>query len=136
MPNAVLMPIVPHPKMKPGGKPYDEDDKEFHLLERDGGIREYRFLPYPAMLYRGTRGASGKVELEQRIVATEREGDEAKAEGWWAAPQAALDAFEQQAREVAQAAAEVAYVAETKLTGKAREDYRKRSAATEDHITE
>ena len=136
MSDPVMLPIAAHPPTKPGGKPYTEDDKEFHHLVRDGGIREYRFLPYPAMFYRGTRGQSGKVELDQRIAATEREADALKAEGWCAEQQAALDAFEQQLRDVAQAAAEAAYVAEKQMTPQAREEYRKRSAATEDHITQ
>lgn len=132
----VMLPIVPHPRTKPGGKPFDADDKEFHLLERDGGIREYRYLPFPAMYYRATRGAAGKVELDQLVVRSEREADAAKADGWCAEQQPALDAYEQQMRAIAQAAAEAAYVAEKQMTPKAREDYRRRSAASEDHVTE
>ena len=136
MAKSPMMPTVSHPKTKPGGKPYDEDDKEFHLLERDGGIRQFQHIPYPVMLYRGMFGLGGKATLDQRIVESEREEDEAKGEGWMRDQQGALDAFEQQQRDVAQAAAETAFTAEKQMSPKAREEYRKRSAATGDHVTE
>jgi hypothetical protein len=136
MSKSPMMPVVSHPKTRPGGKPFDEDDKEFHLLERDGGIRQFQFMPYPVMLYRGTFGLHGKTTLDQRVVESEGAEDEAKAEGWMRDQQGALDAFEQSQRDVAEAAAETAFVAEKKMSGKAREEYRKKSAASEDHVTE
>ena len=43
---------------------------------------------FPKMLFRGTTTTAGRVEVEQRIVASEGEQSAAEAVGWLAAPAA------------------------------------------------
>ena len=128
-------PVAARPRTKPDGSPYTVDDKEYWLLEKDGGIRRHQHFDFPAMRYRGMRGENGKVVAEQRIVQTEREDEAAQAEGWCLGPDLAIEAFDAMARDVSRAAAETAYAA-TKLTDKAQREYQKRSAASADHITQ
>lgn len=136
MPTGQMLPTVPHPRTRPGGEAYTENDKEFHLLERDGGIRQYVKLEYPAMRYRGMSDPdTGKAVCEQRIVGSEREDDDARPAGWCASPVEALAAFEQGARDVAESAARAAHQAQ-RMTEPAKREYFKKSRESEDHVTE
>jgi len=135
--STVMIPKVSHPKTRAGGKDYTEDDKEFHELEKLGGVREYKYLPYPAMRYKAEWDYSqAKVVVRDRIVESSREDDAAQAEGWTKGPDLALAAHEAREQEVARVAAEVAHTAETKMSDPAKREYRKRSASTDEHITE
>jgi hypothetical protein len=132
---SMLMPMVTNPRTKPDGSAYTKDDKEFWELERNGGVRRHEHRAYPAMLYQAYTSDNGKVLTRDRIVATEREADAAKAEGWYAHPTDAIDAHEGSARAVARAAAEVAHAVQS-MSEPARKDYKKRSAETDTHVTE
>lgn len=92
--------------------------------KREGGMNANGYEPYPAMVFRAHRWSNGKVmcghpgaatgEPEamaftrqcQDIVHDAEEHAKMRRAGWHDSPQAALDAFEQQERATADAAAE------------------------------
>jgi hypothetical protein len=71
--------------------------------------KPYVYQEFPKMLFRGTTTTAGRVEVEQRIVATVREEDDARAFGWVVHPQEAKDAETQRQEAICTAAAERAY---------------------------
>jgi hypothetical protein len=92
--------------------------------KREGGMNANGFEPYPAMLFRAARHSTGKVmcghpgaatgDAEamaftnqcQFIVQDAEEHAKMRRAGWHESPQGALDAFEQDERVTADAAAE------------------------------
>lgn len=134
-----LMPMVSDPKKKADGSAYGPDDREFyHLAGADGGVRRYRYEPYPKALYRATRSAeTGKVEVASLIAQSERHADELLPQGWViGGPDKAKEAFELIEQEQGQAAAELAHSVLTRGSAKAKADYTRKSASTDTHVTE
>jgi hypothetical protein len=70
--------------------------------------KPYVYAEFPKMLFRGTT-TTGKVTVEQRTVASEREEQDALAFGWCVHPQAAQDAETRRQEAIGTAAAERAY---------------------------
>jgi hypothetical protein len=134
-----LMPMVSDPKKKADGSAYGPDDREFyHLAGADGGVRRYRYEPYPKALYRATRSTeTGKVDVAMTIAQSERHADELLPQGWvMGGPDKAKDAFELIEQAQGQAAAELAHSVLTRGSEKAKRDYTKKSAETDTHLTE
>jgi hypothetical protein len=71
--------------------------------------KPYVYQEFPKMLFRGTTTTAGRVDVEQRIVATAREEDDARGMGWVVNPQAAKEAETARQEAVGTAAAERAY---------------------------
>jgi hypothetical protein len=69
----------------------------------------YRYQEFPKMLFRGTTTTAGRIEVAQRIVASEREEQDARAEGWATHPDHAKDAETRRQEAIGTAAAERAY---------------------------
>lgn len=88
-------------------------DADLGLTDRERELRKwnapYHFQAFPKMLFRGTTTTQGRVEVEQRIVATEREETAAHDEGWHpTSPEAAAAETRRQER-LGTAAAERAW---------------------------
>lgn len=129
------LPTVSRPRTKADGSPYTQDDKEYWETEANGGVLKYEHVPFPTTLFRAETDDAGRIVVRDRIVSSERECDEALAEGWTRHPDEAKDAHDAFHRDIARAAAEAAAAAE-RMSESARRDYKKRSAATEEHVTE
>ena len=134
--EVALLPIVDRPKTRPDGSPFTADDKEFWELANhpQGGIRRYVYQEYPRMLYRGVKNDAGKVVLTQCTVGRARDEGELDP-SWKREQQAALDHVEGLGRDIARAAAEAAFKAES-MTDKAKREYKQRSANSPTHVTE
>lgn len=135
MSTAKRLPTVPRPRTKPDGAPFTEDDKEFWETEANGGVLRYEPVAFPTTLFRAEHDEQGRVVVRDRVVVSERAADEARAEGWYGHPDEARDALDGVHRDIARAAAEAAAAAE-RMSDSARRDYKKRSAATDEHVTE
>jgi hypothetical protein len=147
------MPLAPSAKRKNDGSPYTPEDAEtytthvagfaqqvqrvpFFELEQNGGVRRYEARYFPMTVFQAhTDGTQGKVTVRDTIAKNEQHLEELVAQGWHKHPDAAKDAYEGSQRAIAQAAAEVAYAAQS-MTEPARREYRKRSADSPTHITE
>jgi hypothetical protein len=69
----------------------------------------YVYVEFPKMLFRGTTTSAGRIEVEQRIVTSEGEEQDAQADGWLPHPQHAKDAEMRRQEAIGTAAAERAY---------------------------
>jgi hypothetical protein len=69
----------------------------------------YDYREWPKMLYRGTTTSAGRVEVEQRIVSTDGEEQDALASGWMTNPERAKVAETTRQEAIGTAAAERAY---------------------------
>ena len=114
------------------GSDFTVDDREYWLLERDGGIRRAEHFAFPKMVYRGIQGPTGKAVYEERIVGSQGEWDREGA-SWKASPTEALEDYERRQEGVEHESAEVAY-AVSKMSERAREEYATASAADPNHV--
>ena len=128
-------PTVSVPRTRPSGEAYTVDDREYWLLEGDGGIRRRQHFPYPSFRYRGVMGEGGKPTTESKLVRSDAESAAAAGSGWHDTPALALEAYEQGQRDVARAAAEAAHTAE-RMPEPAKREYRRRSAESSKHVTD
>jgi hypothetical protein len=71
--------------------------------------KPYVYAEFPKMLFRGTTTTAGRVDVEQRIVASEREEADALAFGWCVHPQVAKDAETKRQEAIGTTAAERAW---------------------------
>ena len=88
-------------------------DDDLGLSEREKELkrwnRPYRYQEFPRMLFRGVTTTSGRLEVEQRIVAGEQEQSAAEAVGWLPHPSRAIDEETRRQEAPGLAAAERAY---------------------------
>src|SRR5262245_58966485 len=84
--------------------------EDLGLSEREKEMRKwnapYVWQPYPKMLYRGMTTTAGRLEVEQRIVASEAEELVAAGAGWLPHPQHAVEAETARQEAIGTAAAE------------------------------
>jgi hypothetical protein len=80
-----------------------------HAQEMAKWNKPYVYAEFPKMLFRGTTTTAGRVEVTQRIVATEREESDLRAVGWCVHPETAKDAETARQEAIGTAAAERAY---------------------------
>lgn len=66
----------------------------------------YVYREFPKMLFRGTTSTAGRVTVEQRIVATDGEQEQAGRDGWRSNPQVAQDEETRRQEAIGTAAAE------------------------------
>jgi hypothetical protein len=71
--------------------------------------KPYVYREFPKMLFRGTTTTAGRVEVAQRIVASDGEEHDALAEGWATHPARAQEAETRRQEAIGTAAAERAY---------------------------
>lgn len=124
----------------------------------------YRYQPYPRMLYKADRGENGQPacvlpsphpwnypnpqDLEraqlaqenwnkghQRIVRNEEEERIAKGQGWTNSPTTALELYEQQQKDIAEAAAQAAFRA-VWMSDLARAELKDADASTDAHVVD
>lgn len=147
------MPIV-----RSGESEHDKELAKWDLPKRMGGYGPDGYEPYPRMLYKAHRRENGKVmcmdmsalygtdmaEMAraeafnascQKIVQSEEQYRLAKGQGWCDTPQDALALHEQQAQELATAAAEAAYSVR-RMSEKAQREHAEADAATEHPLTD
>jgi hypothetical protein len=102
--------------------------------------------PFPKMLYKAFKRDNGKVQcLDPRdedfsrrcymTVQNDAELARAKGQGWREHPLEAIELFEQQERELAQAAAEAAFAAK-RMSEKAQAEFKAAGEATADHVAD
>jgi hypothetical protein len=71
--------------------------------------KPYEYREFPKMLFRGTTTTAGRLEVAQRIVASEREEHDALSEGWATHPARAQEAETRRQEAIGTAAAERTY---------------------------
>ena len=152
--DAGLMPMVDRPLTKADHVPYTPADRveytefvdghavtkyrvPYFELGSNGGVRRFVHQAFPMTVFQGYADAEsqGKTRLRDTLAQNDRHLTELTGAGWFATPQAALDAYERARQDEARAAAEVAAAAQG-MSEKAQRDYRRRSAASPDHVTE
>lgn len=79
----------------------------------------YVYREFPKMLFRGTTTTAGRVTVEQRIVASDGEQEQAGRDGWRSNPQVAQDEETRRQEAIGTAAAERAYT-DRQLSGRAQ----------------
>lgn len=79
----------------------------------------YVYREFPKMLFRGATTTAGRVTVEQRIVATDGEQEQAGRDGWRSNPQVAQDEETRRQEAIGTAAAERAYT-DRQLSGRAQ----------------
>ena len=97
--------------------------------------KPYRFVPFPAMLYRGRLETDGKITVETQIVQSESEQLLAFGAGWMNGPDLAKARVEASENDISQAAAEAAAAA-VKMSGKAQRERAARDADTHRQLTD
>ena len=91
---------------------------------------------YPTWVYRCRRGPNGRYEEDGIVIHSPAEWDRARRDGFvYGGPHVAKDALEACERAVADAAADAAGAAQ-KMSKKAKAEYARREAATDQHVTE
>jgi hypothetical protein len=102
--------------------------------ERQRWEKPYVYEEYPRMLYR-VRLENGKPDAsDQVLVRSDGERAAREREGYYAGPQAALDAYEAVQQGIAQAAAEAQHDA-NRLSRHARDEYEAADEASDTHLT-
>ena len=92
---------------------------------------------YPAWVYRCRRAENGTISEEGIICEHEADWPDLERAGWVAGgPVQARERLEMLERMVGDATAEAAFVAQKKMSRKARAEYEAREAATDQHVTE
>jgi hypothetical protein len=97
--------------------------------------KPYVYEAFPAMLYRGTLLADGKVEVKQMIVQTEADRSIAVGQGWCAGPDVAQQRVRSDEDTISEAAAESSAAA-TKMGKKAQRERASRDKATHRQLTD
>ena len=95
----------------------------------------YRYQEFPKMLFRGTTTTAGKLEVEQRIVASAADQATAAGAGWLPHPQDAADAETQRQEDLGTLAAERLY-ADRQLSPAAQAEAAAIDGATLKHLPE
>lgn len=114
-------------------------DVELGLTDRERELKKwnapYRHQEFPKMLFRGTTTTQGRVEVEQRIVDTEREERVAHEEGWHPTSPAAAAAETRRQEALGTAAAERAWE-DRRLSAAAQAEAAVAEQATGKHLGE
>lgn len=141
------------PIIRTGESDYDKEMRKWDLPKHMGGYNANGFEKYPQSLYKAYRNSNGKamcrdlrglyssdpaIQAESEafnrrcelVVKSEEEYQRATRDGWRDTQQEALDLFEDQQRDIAQAAAEAAYSVQ-RMTEKARAEYEAHDKETE-----
>lgn len=141
------------PIIRTGESEYDKELAKWDLPKRLGGHNADGFEKYPQTLYKAFRNENGKAMCRdisdlytndpvlqakaiaftkkcEYVVRTEDEYQRALREGWRDTQQQALDLFEAQQRDIAQAAAEAAFAVQ-RMSDKAKAEYERHDAETE-----
>jgi len=114
-------------------------DEDLGLSDRDKELKKwnapYVYREFPKMLFRGTTSTAGRIEMEQRIVASVGEEVAAEANGWLPHPQRALEAEDARQGAVGIAAAERAWT-ERHMSASAQDEAAAAEAATSRQLGE
>jgi hypothetical protein len=148
MPALPVMPIaIGVETTKADGAPLGENDRAFWEVahrpyEENGekkidGIREYRYMPYPKMLYKSVNERMERDSFERQIVQSERHHQDVIASdpAWKEQKAEAREYLTAQRNDEARHAAEAAYKAE-RMSEPAKREYKRRSAESTAHAQE